>query len=176
MVKLRDFATAMAISALLGVTGCSALGIGGSNEQTAAAQPAPPPAPPPAPAPPPQNVELTRSLVRQVQGVLRDNHLYSGHLDGVWGPKTESGVTQFQQKNNLEATGKIDGPTLQAMNLGNEGASAGMGGNMGAAGSNMNTGTSGGTGAGGSMNTSGGSAGGAAGGAAGTGNGGTTSQ
>ena len=117
MVKARSFTSVLALSALLGMTGCGMFG-GGHQEQAAAT---PPPAPAPAPAPtppPPQNVELTRSMVRQVQTSLRHNHLYPGRIDGVYGPQTEHGVMQFQQQNNLQATGKVDVPTLQAMNLG----------------------------------------------------------
>jgi peptidoglycan hydrolase-like protein with peptidoglycan-binding domain len=117
MVKARSFASVLAVSALLGMTGCSMFGGG---HQQAAATPPPAPAPAPAPAPPPpQNVELTRGMVRQVQTTLRHDHLYPGRIDGVYGPQTEHGVMQFQQQNNLQATGKIDVPTLQAMNLGN---------------------------------------------------------
>jgi peptidoglycan hydrolase-like protein with peptidoglycan-binding domain len=117
MVKARSFASALAVSALLGMTGCSMFG-GGHQEAAATPPPAPAPAPAPTP-PPPQNVELTRGMVRQVQTTLKHDHLYPGRVDGVYGPQTEHGVMQFQQQNNLQATGKIDVPTLQAMNLGN---------------------------------------------------------
>jgi len=178
MVKVRDFATVLAISALVGMTGCSALGIGGSKEQPVAAQPAPPAPAPEAQAQPPQNVEMTRSLVRQVQTSLRSDHLYSGHIDGIWGPKTEHGVSQFQQKNNLPVTGKIDTATLQAMNIGG-GENAGMGGgnmnggNMGGGAGSMNGGNMNGGGMNGGAGGTGGTMGGAAG---GTGTGGTTAQ
>ncbi len=93
---------------------------GGHQEQVAAATPpAPAPAPAPAPPPPAQNVELTHSMVRRVQTVLKHHHLYPGRIDGVYGPEAERGVIRFQQQKNLQATGKIDVPTLRAMNLGN---------------------------------------------------------
>lgn len=117
MVKARSFASALAVSALLGMTGCSMFG-GGHQEAAATPPPAPAPAPAPTP-PPPQNVEVTRSMVRHVQALLKRDHLYPGRIDGIYGPQTEHGVMQFQQQDNLQATGKIDVPTLQAMNLGN---------------------------------------------------------
>jgi peptidoglycan hydrolase-like protein with peptidoglycan-binding domain len=117
MEKARSFASVLALSALLGMTGCGMFG--GGHQEQAAATPPPAPAPAPAPAPPPQNVEVTRGMVRQVQTALKHDHLYPARVDGVYGPQTEHGVMQFQQQNNLQATGKIDVPTLQAMNLGN---------------------------------------------------------
>lgn len=132
MLKVRHLASCMAISALTAMTACSALGLGGNNQQAAVTAPPPAP-PPPAPAATPQNVELSPSLIRRVQTVLKSDKLYRGRVDGIWGPATQHGVTQFQQKNNLQATGSIDGPTLDAMNLG------------GAAGGGMSSGSMGGT-------------------------------
>ena len=92
---------------------------GGGHQEQAAATPPPAPALAPAPPPPPQNVELTHSMVRRVQAVLKHDHLYPGRIDGGYGPEAERGVTRFQQQKNLQITGKIDVPTLRAMNLGN---------------------------------------------------------
>jgi Putative peptidoglycan binding domain len=94
----------------VGMTGCSTFGRG---HQRAAATP--PPAPPLAA----QNLELTGSIVRRVQTVLKHDHLYHGRIDGVYGPEAARGVIRLQQKKNLQGTGKIDVPTLRAMNLGN---------------------------------------------------------
>ncbi len=125
MLKARYLASCLAISALTAMTACS-----GGNQQAAVTAPPPAAAPAPAPAATPQNVELSPSLTRRVQTVLKRDGMYRGHVDGIWGPMTQHGVTQFQQKNNLQATGSIDGPTLDAMNLG----SAAGGGNMGSSG------------------------------------------
>jgi peptidoglycan hydrolase-like protein with peptidoglycan-binding domain len=128
MIKVRNLATLVAIGALAGLTGCSALGMGGSSApQAAAAPPAPPPAPAPAPAPTPGN-ELSHQTVRQIQTALKHNGDYRGRVDGVWGPMTQNGVSQFQQKNGLQATGALDEQTLQALHVTSAGGTGSMGG------------------------------------------------
>ena len=129
MLKARYLASCLAISALTAMTACS-----GGNQQAAVTAPPPAPAPAPAPAATPQNVELSPSLIRRVQAVLKRDGMYRGHVDGISGPMTQRGVTQFQHKNNLQATGSIDGPTLDAMNLGSAAGGGMSGGNMGSSG------------------------------------------
>ncbi len=148
-MKVRNLATLVAIGALAGLTGCSTLGIGGSSAPQATA--APPAAPPPAPAPPaptPGN-ELSHQTVRQIQTALKRNGVYSGRVDGVWGPKTQNGVSQFQQKNGLQATGSLDEPTFQALRVASPAGNSSMGGGS------MNSGAP----SGGAMNDNSGAAG-----------------
>jgi peptidoglycan hydrolase-like protein with peptidoglycan-binding domain len=118
--KVRDFAAIVALSALVALPGCSMFG-GGHEEAAATAAPPPAPAPAPAPTPPPtgnpEQNQMDHALVRQVQRELRTNRMYRGQLDGIWGPRTKQGVTDFQRKNNLPTTGELDDQTLQAMNL-----------------------------------------------------------
>ena len=54
--------------------------------------------------------------VRQVQQKLNDMGYHAGSVDGVFGPRTESALRQFQQARNLDATGHIDSNTLAALN------------------------------------------------------------
>ncbi|MGH7156251.1 MAG: peptidoglycan-binding domain-containing protein [Acetobacteraceae bacterium] len=141
MIKVRNLATVMAAGALIALAGCSALGLGGSESQQAVATPAPaaaPPAPAATPEPLPAS-ELTPQMLRRVQADLKREGLYHGRIDGKWGPMTQSAVMQFQQKHSLQATGSLDEPTLQAMNIAPP--------NMGAM-SNMPAGNSTATGAG----------------------------
>ena len=57
-------------------------------------------------------------MVRQVQAKLRDGGYYKqGSVDGVWGSGTEAAVRSFQQDHNMSASGQLDVPTLQALNL-----------------------------------------------------------
>lgn len=145
MIKVRNIATLVAIGALTGLAGCSALGMGGSSAPQTAAAPAaaaPPPAPAPAPAPTPGN-ELSRQTVRQIQTALKRNGDYRGRVDGVWGPMTQNGVSQFQQKNGLQATGNLDDQTLQALHVASTGGTGGNGGmgNGGMGNGSMNNGS-----------------------------------
>jgi peptidoglycan hydrolase-like protein with peptidoglycan-binding domain len=57
-------------------------------------------------------------MVKQVQGRLQQDGYYKlGNVDGVWGVGTMNAVQAFQRDHNLSATGKLDVPTLQALNV-----------------------------------------------------------
>ncbi len=45
--------------------------------------------------------------------------MFRGQVDGVWGPRTQAAVRPYQQKNNLNASGQLDQPTLASLNVGN---------------------------------------------------------
>ena len=60
----------------------------------------------------------TGETVSQIQQVLKDQGIYSGAVDGVFGSATEKAVVAFQQQNGLEADGKVGKATLAAMGLG----------------------------------------------------------
>jgi murein L,D-transpeptidase YcbB/YkuD len=38
-------------------------------------------------------------------------------VDGIWGPQTEQALRDFQRKNGLQASGRLDGQTLQKLNV-----------------------------------------------------------
>jgi peptidoglycan hydrolase-like protein with peptidoglycan-binding domain len=93
----------VAVGLLAGLGACSSMG-GGSGQasrSTAMAQPT-----------------MAPDMVRGVQSKLRDDGYYKqGSVDGVWGSGTEAAVRSFQQDHNLGASGQLDVPTLQALNL-----------------------------------------------------------
>ena len=66
-------------------------------------------------------VHLSKTHLRQVQQQLKTAGLYKGRIDGRMGPDTRRAIAQFQEKNGLQGTGKLDQQTLAA--LGNTGAS-----------------------------------------------------
>ncbi|HSU04130.1 MAG TPA: peptidoglycan-binding domain-containing protein [Acetobacteraceae bacterium] len=139
MTKIRSIAGLVAIGALTALAGCSS---GSSENQMAAAPPAAAPAPAPTPPPATPGNELSKQTVRRIQTSLKRDGDYKGHVDGVWGPMTQNGVMQFQQKNGLQSTGNLDEQTLQAMHIGPTGA---MGANSGETGGAMGGGTAGGS-------------------------------
>jgi len=51
--------------------------------------------------------------VKQIQQYLKDQGLYSGAIDGIYGPKTMSAIQQVQQRGNI----KVDGITVKMTNL-----------------------------------------------------------
>jgi peptidoglycan hydrolase-like protein with peptidoglycan-binding domain len=79
-------------------------------------------------------VHLSQNRLRQVQRQLKTAGLYKGRIDGRMGPETRHAIAQFQDKNGLQGTGRLDQQTLAA--LGTTGMSNGTSG----AGSSMTPG------------------------------------
>jgi len=75
---------------------------------------------------PMSNPELSSGMVRHVQTTLQQQGLYSGSIDGIWGPATRGAVLNFQQANGLRATGELNSPTLAALNAPTAGAAPAM--------------------------------------------------
>jgi N-acetylmuramoyl-L-alanine amidase len=55
------------------------------------------------------------SEVTGVQRRLANLQFYSGTIDGIWGPKTRSALTAFQQSAGLEPSGEPDDATLRSL-------------------------------------------------------------
>jgi len=55
--------------------------------------------------------------VREVQRVLQQKGYYSGPIDGIVGPKTRSGVREFQRDEELPVTGKVDAKTAERLGV-----------------------------------------------------------
>jgi len=60
---------------------------------------------------------VTRDEIKAMQKALTARNLYQGPADGVWGPKTESAVRNFQTQNGLESTGTLNEPTARALGI-----------------------------------------------------------
>jgi peptidoglycan hydrolase-like protein with peptidoglycan-binding domain len=58
-----------------------------------------------------------RQQTMEMQRALTARNLYQGKADGVWGPKTESALRNFQTQNGLEVTGRLDEPTARALGI-----------------------------------------------------------
>lgn len=55
-------------------------------------------------------------IIEQVQVNLTDNGLYSGSIDGVFGPETRSAVERVQETTeDLEVTGGLDDATVRSI-------------------------------------------------------------
>jgi hypothetical protein len=68
-------------------------------------------------AAPPAGVDYapTPQTVREAQQSLRAQGLYNGPIDGILGPKTKSALSQYQQRNSLEQTARLDQDTLNRL-------------------------------------------------------------
>jgi peptidoglycan hydrolase-like protein with peptidoglycan-binding domain len=61
--------------------------------------------------------QLSSQQIRQIQQSLDKHGFKAGHADGKWGPETEKAVKDFQQKQNMQASGQLDQQTLQALGV-----------------------------------------------------------
>lgn len=117
MIRARNVSLLAAIGAIALLPACSDM-MGGrsSSASSAAAAPAPQP--------------VANAMVKQVQDRLQhDGYYKQGAVDGVWGSGTMNAVQAFQRDHSLAATGQLDVPTLQALNITDTGNAASTGNN-----------------------------------------------
>jgi len=55
--------------------------------------------------------------VKQAQTLLQEANLYTGAIDGLMGPKTQSAIRDYQTKHGLPTTGKLDEATRKALGV-----------------------------------------------------------
>lgn len=60
--------------------------------------------------------QLSSTQVQNLQESLRSQG-YSVTVDGVWGANTQAALRQFQQANNLDASGSLDAQTRTALGI-----------------------------------------------------------
>lgn len=65
------------------------------------------------------------STVREAQQALQEKGIDVGPVDGIWGPKTASAVREFQQRQGMTETGRLDRETLAALDVEHTSPSAG---------------------------------------------------
>jgi len=56
-----------------------------------------------------------KEKIKQAQHALKNEGLYKGKIDGNWGSKSRQALMQFEKRNNLPATGKLDSKTFAAL-------------------------------------------------------------
>ena len=69
-----------------------------------------------------QQPAMGPAQLRQAQRRLNDLGFNAGQVDGVWGPNTQAAIRNFQQAKDLEATGRLNEETIDALGI----ASAGV--------------------------------------------------
>lgn len=60
---------------------------------------------------------VNAAQVRQAQQKLNDMGYRAGQVDGVWGPNTQAAIRNFQQAKGLEATGRLNPQTINALGI-----------------------------------------------------------
>ncbi len=62
-------------------------------------------------------IQLPAKQVIQLQQKLHQEGLYTGPVDGKWGPETQAAVRNFQTKENLPVTGQLDPQTMSKLGI-----------------------------------------------------------
>ena len=73
---------------------------------------------PASPATIPSDAQQQPRIVRAVQMRLRELGYYTGAVDGIWGPNTQSAMARFQQGRGLQPNGQLNAVTMDALGLG----------------------------------------------------------
>jgi peptidoglycan hydrolase-like protein with peptidoglycan-binding domain len=60
---------------------------------------------------------LESAAVNRVQDRLRQSGAYSGRVDGIWGPDSQTALERFQQRNGLQVTGQLNQATATILGL-----------------------------------------------------------
>jgi hypothetical protein len=58
-----------------------------------------------------------REQVKRVQALLEEANMYTGDIDGIFGPNTASALRQYQTKHGLPVTGELDEATRKALSI-----------------------------------------------------------
>jgi peptidoglycan hydrolase-like protein with peptidoglycan-binding domain len=98
-ILVSTFAVAMGVTGL-----ASAGGAGGGGHHTVKVETS-------------QATPENREQTKQMQRALTARNLYQGKVDGVWGPKTESALRNFQTQSGLDATGELNDSTARALGI-----------------------------------------------------------
>jgi len=68
--------------------------------------------------------QLNRNDIILIQQSLRQEGIYNGTADGVWGPRTANALMQFQEKNSIDSSAGIDSNTLNELGVKLNGSAA----------------------------------------------------
>lgn len=60
--------------------------------------------------------------LRAAQEVLKERGMYEGQVDGIMGPKTQAALREFQKKEGLRETGRLDQQTMSRLGVDKTGA------------------------------------------------------
>jgi peptidoglycan hydrolase-like protein with peptidoglycan-binding domain len=60
--------------------------------------------------------------IRAAQEKLKEKGYDPGPIDGIWGPRTAAAVSEYQRKENMTVTNRLDAETLGKLDVGIGGA------------------------------------------------------
>ncbi len=61
--------------------------------------------------------QLRRQKIGRIQQVLNKQGFDAGHVDGKWGSSTHRALKEFQRSQHMQASGKLNQQTLQALRV-----------------------------------------------------------
>ena len=61
--------------------------------------------------------QLSHTQVRKIQEALNKQGFGVGHVDGIWGRKTQHAVRRFDQAKNIQANGRLTQQTLSDLGV-----------------------------------------------------------
>ncbi|HXW70745.1 MAG TPA: peptidoglycan-binding domain-containing protein [Methylocella sp.] len=64
-----------------------------------------------------EGIHVNSKTLVQIQKKLNEEGFNAGPANGKWGPKTREALMDFQKKNKLEATGKLDRQTMADLGI-----------------------------------------------------------
>lgn len=109
MNKTSFVPAALAVAGFVALAGCSS---SHPTAQSSYVAPVTTVAPTPVAAATP---EVSPRLIKRIQTTLKQQGLYNGRIDGVWGPQTQSAIHGYQQAHNLNNSGELDSATLASL-------------------------------------------------------------
>jgi peptidoglycan hydrolase-like protein with peptidoglycan-binding domain len=68
----------------------------------------------------PKQKAPTADRITEIQTALSHGGYYQGNPNGKWDSNTVAAMQKFQSANGIDATGKIDAPSLQKLGLGSD--------------------------------------------------------
>lgn len=60
---------------------------------------------------------LSEGEVKAIQQALNEKGFHAGNVDGIWGPETRTALRNFQEQENMQASGQLDRQTLSALDV-----------------------------------------------------------
>lgn len=60
---------------------------------------------------------LSEDQIKDIQRSLNQKGFDAGNVDGVWGPETQAAVRNFQEGENIQASGQLNHETLSALGV-----------------------------------------------------------
>ena len=64
-----------------------------------------------------KNPDRDKNSIMAAQRALQSKGYYGGPIDGIIGPKTRSGLSEYQGDSDIKVTGELDEPTAKKLGV-----------------------------------------------------------